>query len=67
MTTDLILQGRALPTFLLDKLLAATGARQLAPCPPQVARFSGATRSLAFEALIPQIETEGIDWAFMPA
>ncbi|GHT96533.1 hypothetical protein AGMMS49545_21740 [Betaproteobacteria bacterium] len=67
MTTDLILQGKALPTFLLDKLLAATGARQLEPCPPQVARFSGATRARAFEALIPQIEAEGIDWAFMPA
>jgi phosphoserine phosphatase len=67
MTTDLILQGRALPTFLLEKLLVATDARQIEPCPPQVARFSGATRSAAFEALIPQIEAEGIDWAFMPA
>lgn len=67
MTTDLILQGNALPTFLLEKLLAATGARQLEPCPPQVARFSGATRNAAFAALIPQIEAEGIDWAFMPA
>jgi phosphoserine phosphatase len=67
MTTDLILQGRALPTFLLEKLLAATGARQIEPCPPQVARFSGATRGAPFEALAPQIEAEGIDWAFMPA
>ena len=67
MTTDLILQGSALPTFLLEKLLAATGARQLEPCPPQVARFSGAFRTAAFEALIPQIEAEGIDWAFMLA
>jgi phosphoserine phosphatase len=67
MTTDLILQGNALPTFLLEKLLTATGARQIEPCPPQVARFSGATRSEAFAALIPLIEAEGIDWAFMPA
>jgi phosphoserine phosphatase len=67
MTTDLILQGRALPTFLLEKLLAATNARQVEPRPPQVTRLLGATRGAAFEALAPQIEAEGIDWAFMPS
>jgi phosphoserine phosphatase len=67
MTTDLILQGGALPTFLLEQLLTATGARQVKPCPPQVTRFSNAAQSRAFEALAPLIEAEGIDWAFMPS
>ncbi|WP_043464156.1 phosphoserine phosphatase SerB [Azovibrio restrictus] len=66
MTTQLILQGNALPTFLLEKLLAATGAAAVEPRPPQVTCLPGARRTPAFDALIPLIEAERLDWAFMP-
>lgn len=67
MATHLILQGNALPTYLLEKLLAATGAQRAEPRPPQVTRLIGAERTPAFETLIPHIEAERLDWAFMPA
>ncbi|MDR3322946.1 MAG: phosphoserine phosphatase SerB [Zoogloeaceae bacterium] len=66
MTTDLILQGNALPTFLLEKLCATTRASDVKTCPPQVTRLKNAQRTSAFEALIPHIEVERLDWAFMP-
>ena len=64
---NLIVQGGALPTFLLEKISAATGASAASPCPPRVVRFSNATRTPAFDALIPLIEAEKLDWAFVEA
>ena len=64
--TDLIIQGGALPTFLLDRTAAATGAIQVKPCPPQVVRFRGATRSLEFDdEIAPLLYSEKLDWAFV--
>ncbi len=63
--TNLILQGNALPTFLLDRILAATGASTAEPLPPQVVRLPDAQRTAEFDALIPLIEAEKLDWAFV--
>jgi phosphoserine phosphatase len=63
---DLVVQGGALPTFLLERIITATGASTVQPCPPQVVRFHSATRSAEFDALIPLIEAEKLDWAFVP-
>lgn len=62
---NLIIQGGALPTFLLDRIVVATGARSVEPRPPRVVRFLNANRSLEFNALIPLIEAEKLDWAFV--
>ncbi|MDD2884991.1 MAG: phosphoserine phosphatase SerB [Dechloromonas sp.] len=62
---NLILQGGALPTFLLEKIIAATGASTAEPRPPQVVRIKDATRTAEFDALIPLIEAEKLDWAFV--
>ena len=62
---NLVIQGGALPTFLLEKILAATSASTAEPRPPQVVRFIGATRTAEFDALIPLIEAEKLDWAFV--
>ncbi|MEY2631626.1 MAG: hypothetical protein RIR00_280 [Pseudomonadota bacterium] len=64
---NLILQGAAVPTFLLERITAATGAHRVEPGPPRVVMFRGAARSPEFNALIPLIEAEKLDWAFMPA
>ncbi len=64
---NLIIQGGALPTFLLEKILTATGASTVEPRPPQVVRIQGAERTQAFDALIPLIEAEKLDWAFVDA
>ena len=64
---NLIIQGGALPTFLLDRIKAATVARTVEPRPPQVVRFAGASRTPEFDALIPLIEAEKLDWAFVEA
>lgn len=64
---NLIIQGGALPTFLLERIVAATGASAVDPRPPQVVRLAEATRTAAFDALIPLIEAEKLDWAFVPA
>lgn len=61
----LVLQGNALPTFLLERVIAATGASAVQPQPPQLTRLPGATRTPAFEELIPLIEAENLDWAFI--
>lgn len=66
MTQDLIIQGGALPTFLLDRAVAATGAAAVEPCPPQVVRLRGATRSAEFDdAIAPLLYNERLDWAFI--
>ncbi len=62
---DLVIQGGALPTFLLERLVAATGATAVEPRPPQVVRLRGAARRTEFDALIPLIEAERLDWAFI--
>jgi phosphoserine phosphatase len=62
---NLIIHGGALPTYLLDRLVAATGATATTPRPPQHTCLSKATRNAAFDALIPLIEAEKLDWAFV--
>ena len=62
---NLIIQGGALPTFLLERIVAAIGASAVEPRPPQVVRLTGATRTSEFEALIPLLEAEKLDWAFV--
>jgi len=62
---DLVIQGGALPTFLLERLVAATGAASVKPLPPQVTRLQGAERTPAFAELTPLIEAEKLDWAFV--
>ncbi|HJW26381.1 MAG TPA: phosphoserine phosphatase SerB [Rhodocyclaceae bacterium] len=62
---DLVIQGGALPTFLLDRVVAATAAGAVTPLPPQVTRLRGASRTPAFDELIPLIEAERLDWAFV--
>ena len=64
---NLIIQGGALPTFLLERISAATGASTVEPRPPQVVRLKGATHTPEFNALIPLIEAEKLDWAFVEA
>ncbi|MCL2524107.1 MAG: phosphoserine phosphatase SerB [Betaproteobacteria bacterium] len=64
---NLILQGGALPTFLLERIVAATGATAVEPCPPQVVRLRDARRTPEFAALTPLIEAEKLDWAFIEA
>lgn len=65
-TTNLVVQGGGLPTFLLERLVAATGASTVEPRPPQVVRLINAQRTAQFDALIPLIEAEKLDWAFIP-
>ena len=64
---NLIIQSGALPTFLLERIVAATGTAAVEPLPPQVVCLHGATRTAAFDALIPLIEAEHLDWAFIDA
>lgn len=63
---NLILQSGAVPTFLLEKIVAATGAKRVEPRPPKVVCLHEATRTPAFDALIPLVEAEKLDWAFLP-
>jgi phosphoserine phosphatase len=60
------LQGNALPVFLEDALRAATHARRVEARLPRVRVFRHAARTPEFEALIPRIAAESLDWAFMP-
>ena len=62
---NLVIQGGALPTFLLERIVAAAGAETVEPRPPQVVRLKGAKRTPEFAALIPLIEAEKLDWAFV--
>ena len=63
---DLVIQGGALPTFLLDRCIAATSARSVLPQPPQVLRLCDAARTAEFDReLIPLLENERLDWAFV--
>lgn len=62
---NLIIHGGALPTYLLDRLVTSTGATDTTPRPPQVTCLRNATRTVDFDALIPLIEAEKLDWAFV--
>lgn len=62
---NLVIQNGGLPTFLLERIVAATGARAVEPCPPQVVRLRDAKHTAAFDLLIPLIEAEKLDWAFV--
>lgn len=61
----LVLQGAALPTFLLENIARATVAERIEPRPPQSTHFHGACRTNEFEQLLPLIEAEKLDWAFV--
>ncbi len=63
---DLIIHGGSLPTFLLERLVAATGASRVEPRPPQVVCLRDARQTAEFTELIPLIEAERLDWAFFP-
>ena len=62
---DLVVHGGAVPTFLLERLLAATGASAVVPRPPRTVRLNEARRTPEFAALLPLIEAEKLDWAFV--
>jgi phosphoserine phosphatase len=62
---DLVVHGGAVPTFLIERLLAATGASAVVPHPPRAVRLSDARRTPEFTALLPLIEAEKLDWAFV--
>ncbi len=63
---DLVIQGGALPTFLLDRCVAATGAASVQPQPPQVVRLGGAIRTAEFDdEIVPLLHAEQLDWCFV--
>lgn len=63
---NLVIQGGACPTFLLDRLQTTTGASQIDLLSPQVIRLYKASRNSAFDAdLVPLLENERLDWAFV--
>ena len=63
---DLVIQGGALPTFLLDRCTAATGATAVLLQPPQVVRLSDATRTAEFDDEIASLlYAEKLDWCFV--
>jgi phosphoserine phosphatase len=62
---NLVVHGACVPTFLLERIVAATGASAVEPRPPQVVRLAGAARTAEFEALLPLIAAEKLDWAFI--
>ncbi|HWU84101.1 MAG TPA: phosphoserine phosphatase SerB, partial [Rhodocyclaceae bacterium] len=67
--TDLVIQGGAgavIPTFLLDRCVAATGASAVKPLPPKVVRLVGARNTPAFDTEIKRLlANEKLDWAFV--
>jgi phosphoserine phosphatase len=62
---NLILHGACAPTFLLERIVSATGATAIEPRPPQVVRLADAERTPEFDALLPLIAAEKLDWAFV--
>ena len=64
--TDLVIQGGGVPTFLLDRCVAATGATSVRPLPPKVVRLHNAINGLAFDEEIKRLlANEKLDWAFV--
>ena len=64
---DLVIQGGAAPTFLIERLVAATGASGVEPCPPQVVRLKDARKTPEFLETVPLLGNEKLDWAFIPS
>lgn len=68
---DLVIQGDGgggIPTFLLDRCVAATGASAIRHMPPQAVRLSNASLQPAFSDEIKQLlANEKLDWAFVPS
>ena len=63
---DLVLVGGAVPTYLLDNLVALTGASRVDPCPPQAVRLRGATpRPEIASELAALCAKEKLDFAFV--
>jgi len=62
---DLLVCGGALPTFLLERIAAATGATTITPQPPQSVRFHPARLSPEFESLKPLMAAEDLQWRFV--
>lgn len=63
---DLVIQGGGVPTFLLDRCVAATGATAVTPLPPKVVRLADARIGAEFTAEIaPLLANEKLDWAFV--
>lgn len=68
MRTDLVIHGGAVPTFLLERCLAATGASAVTPQPPQAVRLHAARQPADFtSSLAPLLANERLDWAFVAA
>jgi phosphoserine phosphatase len=64
MTHDLVVHGGAVPTWLLERLVALTGATRVEARPPQAVRLKGAHPHPAIRELC---ENERLDFAFLPA
>lgn len=65
--TDLVIQGGGLPTFMLDRCVAATGATAVKPLPPKVVRLINAAQTADFNDEIKRLlANEKLDWAFVP-
>ncbi|MCL2076739.1 MAG: phosphoserine phosphatase SerB [Betaproteobacteria bacterium] len=67
MITDLILQGISPPSFLLDRLIEATGAAHVNMEGEKRIRLKNARRAPEFLSLTPFLEGEHLDWGFIPA
>ena len=66
MSRDLIILGGAVPTFLIDRAAAATGAASIEPRPPQAVRLRDVWRNAEFDAEVaPLLHQEKLDWAFI--
>ena len=64
---DLVIQGGGIPTFLLDRCVAATGATAVKPLPPKVVRLINAAPSPGLDAETQRLlANEKLDWAFVP-
>ena len=61
---DLVLQGAAVPTFLIDRIASLTGAREVSPQPPQAVRLRGVSRHPDVPALCAG---ERLDFAYIPS
>ncbi len=63
----MIVEGGALPTFLLERIAGATRAATMQARPPQAVVFRDATPSAEFTALLPLIAAENLRWRFVDA
>ena len=61
-----VLEGAALPTFLLDNFKAAFGSDKMRLCPPKMCVFENVARNEKVNALLPLAFNEKLNWAFLP-